>query len=147
MRLRSLKVLELWRGERGIDYEQIHVLRTHDGVRRVVHDDDGDLHDSIGERCLLDERNGDVICEACQGPDSEVECGETCPHWRPTVVEMGFSVSMCEHVVQDRVLCTITSRRTSSVGMAMARVPSCRTLWSGSRSVGRDGLGVLCEVA
>ena len=60
-----------------MDDEQIHVLMTHDGVRRLAHDDDGGLHDSFGERC--NERNGDVICEACRGPDGEVECGGTCP--------------------------------------------------------------------
>ena len=83
-----------------VDEGQIHALRTPGGALRSVHDDDGDLHDASGERCLLDEKclldemSGDEICEACQGPDSEVECDGICLHGRATFVGMGFVVWM-----------------------------------------------------
>ena len=67
---------------------------THGGVPKLVHGDDGDLHDLFSERCLPDERNGVEICEACRGADGEVGCGETCLYERPIFVWMEFEVSM-----------------------------------------------------
>ena len=90
-----------------VDEGQIHVVRTPGGVQRSVHDDDGGLHDASGERCLLgakcllDEMSGDEICEAYQGPDSEVERDGTCLHGRATFVGMGFVVLMSSKVAYD----------------------------------------------
>ena len=75
-----------------MDEDRLHVQLVPDDVPRSVHVGDGDLHDVSGEKCSHDgtcghdEMNGDEIYEACQGPDSEVECDVTCQLGKVTFV-------------------------------------------------------------
>ena len=63
---------------------QVHVWQAPDGGLRFCHDYGGDPHDASDEKCHHDEKclhravNGDEICGACLGPDSEVVYGGTC---------------------------------------------------------------------